>query len=79
VANARHIFTATKRFIKVISSTTGQKVRSFGWTRHEQEITDFICDPFNEFRIITASSDRVLRVFDWTDGLLINVSQLDDI
>jgi len=62
--------------VKVINAATGQIARSFGWTQDDQsKITDFLCDPSNDFRLITVSSDEKLRVFDWSDGLLISVQR----
>jgi hypothetical protein len=42
-------------------------------------ILDYIIDPRNEFRVLILYNDASLRVYDWTDGLLITVSDIFDI
>jgi hypothetical protein len=37
------------------------------------QISDYIIDPRNEFRVLILNSDASLDVYDWTDGLLITV------
>ena len=40
-------------------------------------IVDFTLDPLNEFRILILYDTKVLRAYDWTDGLLITVIALE--
>jgi hypothetical protein len=73
----RYLFAATSKAIKVLAVHSGQCLRSFGFAGQKHRVMDFAVDPMNEFRIIVAYNDSTLKVFDWTDGLLITViSQL---
>jgi hypothetical protein len=75
LTHKRYLLTATQSSLKVFSATTGQ-FSHFIWRVSDAfRITDFIRYPLNEFRVVIASSDNALNIFDWTDGLLINVSQ----
>jgi hypothetical protein len=69
----RYLLTASQTSSKIFSASTGQFSHSIGCVR-DSLITDFILDPVNEFRLLIASSDHYLRMYDWTDGLLIAVS-----
>jgi hypothetical protein len=59
--------------IKVMAVSSGQCIRSFGFAGPKWKVMDFIVDPLNEFRIIVAYGDSSIKIFDWTDGLLITV------
>ena len=69
----RYILTATQISLKVFSASTGQFSHSINCVTDGFRITDFILHPSNEFRVVIASTDNYLRIYDWTDGLLITV------
>lgn len=58
----------------MLSTKSGQSVRSIGDFQGENSITDFTLDPFNEFRVLIAYDNGMICSFDWTDGLLISVT-----
>jgi hypothetical protein len=73
----RYMFAATSKVIKVLAVNSGHCLRSFGSAGQKCKVMDFAVDPINEFRILVAYSDSTLKVFDWTDGLLITVCALN--
>lgn len=65
---------ATGKVLKVLSTKSGQSIRSIGSVQGENSITDFTLDPLNEFRVFIAYDNAMICSFDWTDGLLIAVT-----
>lgn len=73
-ADFRFLFAATDKAVKVYNVLNGHCVRSLGTaTGEKHKIVDFVLDPLNEFRILAVYTNARLRVYDWTDGLLITV------
>lgn len=64
---------ATEKVIKVYSVQNGHCVRSLGSAGEKYRIVDFVLDPVNEFRVIVVYGNARIRVYDWTDGLIISV------
>ena len=69
----RFLFVATERAVKVYNVLNAQCVRSIGAVGEKHKLVDFVLDPLNEFRILAVYTNARLRVYDWTDGLLITV------
>jgi hypothetical protein len=72
------LFAATERVIKVLSSKSGQCVRSIGNMHKNGRIVDFSIDPFNQLRLLIAYDTSIISSYDWTDGLLITVPSLQE-
>jgi hypothetical protein len=71
--DGRFLLVATEKVIKVYNVQNGHCVRSLGSAEEKFKIVDFVLDPVNEFRVLVVYGDARLRVYDWTDGLLITV------
>lgn len=70
----RFLFVATDKAVKVYNTLNGHCVRSIGGVAGEKhKLVDFVLDPGNEFRILVVFTNARVRVYDWTDGLLITV------
>ena len=72
----RYLFVATEKVLKVLSTKSGQCVRSIGSIQGKGRIVDFAIDPFNDFRLLIAYDSSIIRAYDWTDGLFITVTSL---
>ena len=77
--DGRFLLVATEKVIKVYSVQNGHCVRSLGSAGEKYRIVDFVLDPVNEFRVIVGYGNERIRVYDWTDGLIISVLPLESL
>ena len=77
--DGRFLLVATEKVIKVYSVQNGHCVRSLGSAGEKYRIVGFVLDPVNEFRVIVGYGNERIRVYDWTDGLIISVLPLESL
>lgn len=75
----RYVFLSTKAEARVYSASTGELVRSLHSESksHRGPIVSILLHPQNEFRLITVSLQGTILIWDWTDGALLQDTQVE--